>query len=369
MSQIIITADIHAGVPGKHDDVMWALRTQSAYAKKHNIDTIFVLGDLVHDRKTIDYLVLCDIYNFFRTERQEGRQWIVFPGNHDMYMRHSWDVNVLLPLESVITYVETVTTIMTDNLRWWVIPFIQLESSYMSVLEAVAAKAGPDDCLMTHIGINNALKNICFLLTEWNIVHFANTPFKRIYSGHFHCYQEVDKRIWYPGSPIPHKADEGDCHHGFLVFDTEKVEHVFVDSWQAAEELGVEPPESGVPAQYWTIALEDIASVSDDMIQNNIVRLGASHDYSEHEKSKIEAVLVERGARKVRWLNLAKDEEAPILSPRATDDKNELFTHYLASDDKETKGLNTGLLTRLHHEVSIEADDRYYLNTIDEIES
>lgn len=366
MSKSIITADIHAGVPGKHQDVMWALNTMSAYAEANSITAIQVLGDLVHDRYTIDFQTLTDLHAFFKKEKACGRTWIIFPGNHDMYMRHSWNVTSLMSFENTVTYIDTVKAVDIDDARWWVLPFIQLESAYMRVLDAVSQKASNDDYLMTHIGVNNAIKNICFLLTEWNIVHFHHTPFKRVYTGHFHCYQAIENKVWYPGSPIPLKSDEGDCDHGFLVFDHETGEHEFINTWKAATKFEVSTPDSGIPAQYWTIAVDDLDSVDQAMIDHNIVRVAVEREYAESERHTIEKRLKGRGAKQVRWLNLNVENDVTI-KPNKNEAIKGLFSRYLNSDDKGTYGLNTDLLLRLHAEVEIEADDRYFLNVTDEI--
>ena len=62
--------------------------------------------------------------------------------------------------------------------------------------------------------------NECFLLQNWNIVEFSNSKFDRIFTGHFHCHQKVGNNVWYPGSPIPFRFDEGASEHGFLIYDT-----------------------------------------------------------------------------------------------------------------------------------------------------
>lgn len=234
MSKIAITSDIHFGVPGRLNDILWACRTIREYCYAAGIDTVLVLGDLFHDRRSLDIEVLSHVSRFFeQTTDDYHQQWIVFPGNHDMFLRHSWDINSLTPLRKHLTVIEDVKVLQIDETRFWVLPFITYEKSYMRVLKAIQSKAQEGDNLLTHIGIRGATMNTCFLLQNWSIIDFEEFAFHKVYTGHFHNKQQIGENVWYPGSPIPFKFDEGDVAHGFYCLDLDTDTHKFINIWKA----------------------------------------------------------------------------------------------------------------------------------------
>ena len=222
MSKILITADVHFGLSGKLDDILWAMRTMREYAHNHKISTVCVLGDLFHDRESLNIEALSKSYQFFEEAHSKYNQnWIVFPGNHDMYLRNNWEINSLQTLERVAQVVEDIKLIKIDGRRFWIVPFVHYESVYMKILKAIEEKWKPGDVLLTHVGVNNATLNECYLLKHWSIVDFDQSKFDRVFTGHFHCHQNVgaNQNVWYPGSPIPFRFDEGMVPHGFLVYN------------------------------------------------------------------------------------------------------------------------------------------------------
>jgi len=108
MAKLLITADIHAGVPNRLNDILWSCRVMREHAKRAGIEVVLVLGDLYHDRSSLDIEVLSRLCDFFAETKEEyGQQWITFPGNHDMFLRHSWRINSLHVMRKYMTVIET----------------------------------------------------------------------------------------------------------------------------------------------------------------------------------------------------------------------------------------------------------------------
>ena len=138
MAKIPMIADVHLGVPGRLHDIVWSLNVVEAYCARENLDLIFGLGDLFNDRRALEIDALCAGYDYFSKARQQHDQrWIWLPGNHDMFLKHSWEINSLRPLSEVITIIETVKIIKVAGIRFWVLPFIHFESAYMRVLKKI----------------------------------------------------------------------------------------------------------------------------------------------------------------------------------------------------------------------------------------
>lgn len=342
MSKILITADIHFGLKGRLKDILWSMQTIREYAKNNNIDTIFVLGDLFHDRESLNIEVLASAYNFFEESLDEYcQEWIIFPGNHDMYMRNSWTVNTLKSLNRVATIIEDIKLVKIDNARFWILPFVHYESVYMKILRSIEEKAHKDDVLLTHIGVNNATLNECYLLKNWSVVDFTESKFNRVFAGHFHCHQKVGDNVWYPGSPIPFRFDEGMVPHGFIEYDivTQDVEFI--------EIMGLDLIDGKPP---------DFITITDDMSDDNIdvsgdhVRIKLLEDHSSDWLARIQSKFKQKGALSTKFVKMSDDkidlDETNSQSDLSLEDPKELFEKWISHDNP--KKLNHDLLKKLN---------------------
>lgn len=295
--RLIITADIHLGEQGRLDDCIGALCAMRTYADEHDIHHVLVLGDLFHNRININIEVGNAAVDFFReTNENYDQEWFAFPGNHDMFMKNSWRTNSLKMLGDIITLIEQPGLIKIDNNRFWIIPFIHYENVYMKVLREIEEMYQPGDVLLTHIGTANAILNVCFLHKHWSVVNFADSKFDKIFSGHFHCYQEVGDNLWYPGSIIPFNFNEGFVDHGFLIYDTNDRTHEFVNILDIDDFR---------PLQFLTITDDDIDRYD---VTNAKVRIHSDKHYTDDEFSKIRNGLLNRGAVSVSRMKLKDDE-------------------------------------------------------------
>jgi len=367
MSRIGITADIHFGVPGRTEDILWACRTMREYCTQYGIDTMLVLGDLYHNRQVIEIDINSQVCRFFEETKEEYNQnWIVFPGNHDMFLRHSWNVNSLTALRRHLTVIEDVKILQLEDRRFWILPFITHEKAYMRVLKAIVKHPEfrpNEDNLLTHIGIRGATLNTCFLLKDWSVIDFERFPFHRVYTGHFHSKQQIGENVWYPGSPIPFKFDEGDVSHGFYVYDLEADSHKFINIWKAGAKFF---PDEIPPPQFMTIP---DSSLNDELIVKDcMVRVSLSRDYTIDEKTSIKEKLFGLGARDIRWMELKQKIKK---TDKAEDDDDvyqlhhDLFGAWMEKDKKGMKDLDAGILAKCNGEVVHEGDELYTVESFD----
>lgn len=355
MSKILMVADVHLGVQNRLADSVWALRVVDEYAQRHDVTDIIGLGDLHHDRLTVGLDVLCASYDYFREAKRRGRHWIWIPGNHDMFQKHSWDINSIKPLSELVTFIDGVKVIKIDDVRFWTLPFIHLESSYMRVLGEIEKKHRDGDVLLTHIGTFGAVKNICFLLKDWSIVSFRDSPFTQVFTGHFHVPQQVGHNVTYPGSLIPFKSDEGDCRHGFIEYDLETRDYKFLDIWELGRDYF---PDERPPPNYYTVPVGSIDHVG-AIIGNNIIRLADDGSTSPHDRADIEQHLLSRGAAVVRWVNIVREEEEADVAAGNHISFDNAFDEWLKIDSDNLKGYDVDLLRQENSEVVRLADDSY----------
>jgi DNA repair exonuclease SbcCD nuclease subunit len=358
MTKIAIVADVHLGYSGRNDDILWALRTVRNYCNTNNIDTVIVLGDLFHDRQHLSIEILCGAYDFFREAKfTYGQQWIAFPGNHDMFLKHSWNINSIRPLGELLTIVDTVKILEIDDRRYWILPFVYSESAYMRILQRIEQQASKEDVLLTHVGVNNAIQNVCFLLQRWSMVTFIQSKFDRVYAGHFHLCQQVGDNLWYPGSILPFKFDEGDHDHGFFVFDQDANEHEFINILEQGPLL---EPETTPPPQYCTFSADFLNEKTEDQIRGNVVRITTARDYTPNEYQEIRDRFAAMGAKKITFINLS-DDETPSANPVELEPIKieDLFAKWFDQDLRGAKDLRRNLAIRLNREIVDEGNELY----------
>jgi DNA repair exonuclease SbcCD nuclease subunit len=341
--RLILTADLHNGIPNKLAENKWSMELLEKYAIENNIQNILILGDLFHDRVSIQIEALNMVYDLLSNSKVH---WTCFCGNHDLFLKDSWQINSLHYLSNVMEVIEGISNITIDNRKFWILPFIYQESKYMQKLQEINEQADPEDVLLTHIGVNNAIRNECFLLKQWSLVHFEETKFKKVFTGHFHCHQEIGKTI-YPGSPIAFRFDEGLVDHGFIVLDTNTLEHSFIKNDVFKSE--------NKPPDYITILDKDLPKNTAWLPGNNI-RVLLSQQYTANKLQKIKQLLHSKGALSISWQILEKTVEEHKVQYKETHfgTPEELFKSYVKVDQPK---LDLDLLLKLHTVISKEAEE------------
>jgi DNA repair exonuclease SbcCD nuclease subunit len=350
MGKIIICADIHCGVPGKLKDCIWAINIINKYALKNKIENVLVLGDLFHDRTSLGIDVINAVFDQFKIMKESGIKWMAFSGNHDLFYKNRWDCNSIHSFKDIIDLEESIGIRIIQNQRFWILPFVHYENVYMEKMLEIEKKADKNDILLTHIGVLGATLNECFLLKNWSQVTFDNTKFKRVYAGHFHCYQEIDK-VTYPGSPIPFRFDEGMSDHGFLVYDLNTNTHEFIKIFDIYTEF-----DTYKPPDYMTI-IDKVLLKNTGWLKGNNIKIALSKEYTSNEMDKIRNFAIKHGALSVGFKMEQKIieeskityQEQKLGTPRA------LFEEYLKKDDHK---LIQKTLLDLHDIIEKEAEER-----------
>jgi len=327
--KIIITADVHLGRQGRLRDCLWSVRVIREYALEYGIGVVVVAGDWFHDRINVDIGVGNAAIDFLEETKEEyGQDWVMFPGNHDMFLKNSWEANSLKFIDDrYVTMTDGISIIEIYGSRFWVLPFIHYEHVYMKALRAIEEQYQEGDVLLTHIGTHDATINMCFLCKHWSVVSFANSKFDRVFSGHFHCYQQVGDNLWYPGSPIPFNFDEGLVEHGFLVYDLETREVEFVNIKDAGTFLDESPA-----MDFITITDEDLDS---EIPENSKVRIHLSKNQTDDEYDKIKERLISNGAISVTQMKLQEDEisiDGQVVNSLNINDSFSLLSTYYDHD-------------------------------------
>ena len=331
----IITADWHFGYPGRLDDLAWAFNKVINYCVDNDIKVIKILGDITHDREHMSHDVSNTISDLLDQANNMGIQVISFVGNHDMFLRHKWCINAIKPFSRQLTYIDNISYYYMGDRKFWVVPFIEHEPSYMKVIRDVDKMASEEDVLLTHIGIASATMNACFLVQNWNMVSFENTKFSRIYAGHFHCQQKVGSKSWYPGSPLPFRFDEGLVTHGFFDYDSISNSHEFIEIF--------DEDDTDTPPDYITVSSEDIDVIINKCKNDHVkIQLQANDD-----KDIIQRRLKEAGVARVVFVK-PKEEKIEVRSHNMSK-SHDIFESWLDHDNPV--GLNRNLLLELNKQI------------------
>lgn len=347
MPKIVLTADIHLDYRGRLSDTVGALEVVSDYMTTNEIEYAIILGDLFNDRSAVTTDATNAAYNFFKSVHEKGQSWSALLGNHDMFFKYSWKIHSLRPLEDYLTVYDRQCLIKIYDKRFWVLPYIHDEEVYMKVLRLIVDKSQPGDTLLTHIGVNGAKLNECFLHKNWSFVTFEDVDM-RVYSGHFHCHQQVGKNVWYPGSLIPFRFDEGLVDHGFLVYDTDTCEHEFVKVFEHF-------PEDKRPPDFVTVLDDNVDSLEESEVRGNNIKVSLKREYTNDERVEIRERLEKMGAISISWTK-AVESEVPLTEELDGDTElslsnpNKLLKIWLKHDNPEW--VDQKLIMELNSEVT-----------------
>lgn len=326
---------------------------------------MIILGDLFHDRESTNIEVSHTVYEFLKsTKTKYDQEWYVFPGNHDMYLKYSWEITSLRQFSDVCHVLEGIHRIELFDKNFWIIPFMAIDKAYMDVVDELDKSCTNNDVMLTHIGCIGAAYNLCFLFQEQRAINFDHRAAGQVFTGHFHCYHRAGVKTHYVGSPIPFSFDEGVVPHGFIEYDCHTGKHQFVDlrPLMRADNHGVL-----LPPDMITISIDDLKKLNGDDINGNCFRIISDHHLPDELTTQYRKELLDDGARIVRFLKLkdalepvSKNRNSNVLSMGAAD----LFTRFFNRDDSKDK-YNISLMEQLNTEIVHEGDSLYTVENME----
>lgn len=334
--KVIITSDWHFGYQGRLEEQVIVIRRLIEYCVNNDIHLIVLLGDLAHDRESMAHDVSNAISILLDEMEINGITLLSLVGNHDMYYRYKWSVNAIKPFNKQLICVDNLSYFSLEGRKFWCIPFIEHENYYMKILSKVNELANEEDILLTHVGVANAVMNMCFLIQNWSVVNMDNVKFNKVYSGHFHCTQKVGDKCYYPGSLLSFRFDEGLVEHGFFVYDTDKNDHVFIKTSEITKDE--------IIRDYITIEHDHIDQIINDCSGHN-VRVLLLDD---SDKDKILEKLNLAGASRVIFVK-PKETKRNFTDIQSKIKSDDMFELWLNFDNPST--LNHDLLLKLEKEI------------------
>jgi len=205
MSKISLLSDLHFGTK---QDSNWFLKYQLDYLtnevlpllEKNQVKNMLLLGDIFHSRKILNVNTLHWVkQRFFDELKNMNINVKVLVGNHDAYLTKTNEITSLSILKEYpnIEIIETPKMFDIDGYKFSMIPWLANDEDIGQLDKFI--KQNNHDTMFGHFEFSNfeempGHKHINGL----NHKRFKN--FRAVYSGHFHCKQEIDN-VQYIGSP------------------------------------------------------------------------------------------------------------------------------------------------------------------------
>lgn len=230
-NNIWLISDIHAGV--RSNSIEWIENIENyfynfyiPYIKEHKEenDILCLLGDLMDSRQSIDIHVLNSVINII-SQLSNILPIHLIIGNHDCGRKYDTSMNsaVLLKYIPNVFIYEKPIILTNDNSKILLLPWIGNKKEEENYIQGNSV-----DYVFAHADISGfKYDNGRDINRGIDINAFKNT--KRVFSGHIHKRQELNKLI-YIGSPYHTKRSDIGNNKGFYIFNPQKNKYKFIEN-------------------------------------------------------------------------------------------------------------------------------------------
>lgn len=235
--KIAVINDTHFGA--RNDNQVFAQHFKKFYdevffptLRDQNIDTVFVVGDLIDRRKYINFVTLNHIKETFMEPcYNSGIEVHVAVGNHDCYYKNTNEVNSVRSLfenskyTNIHIYEHEPVEFEYDGTKVMLVPWIA-QNNY-----DVCVKAFQDteaQILFAHLEIQG-FEMLKGQICSHGFDKKQFSKFDAVYSGHFH-HPSTYGNITYMGAPYEMNWSDYDGKRGFHIFDTSDRSMTFIEN-------------------------------------------------------------------------------------------------------------------------------------------
>ena len=202
------------------------------YLKKHNITTVFHLGDIVDRRKFINYVTLNTFRSCFVKPCIDNNITLhVLVGNHDVPYRNSNTINAMEELfgnyfkERGLHIYASPTEVVIDGVKIALTPWFH-NDSYKSATQFI--KKTKAEILFGHLELSG-FEMYRGQRNDHGMDASVFSKFDIVATGHYH-HKSSRGNIHYLGNPYEITWNDYNDNRGFHVFDTETRELEFVQN-------------------------------------------------------------------------------------------------------------------------------------------
>ena len=232
-NNIFLLSDLHFGV--RANSLEW-LKNHESFFKNHYIpflkankkdgDILFILGDWFDNRQLLDIYVMNTSIDIV-LELADILPVYFLTGNHDIYKKYDTDVNSIIAFKYIpnVHVYEKPVIITNKTNKILVLPWVgnkDLEETYL--------RANKFDYVFAHADIGGfQYDNGREIKTAIAADFLSFKNIKRMFSGHIHKRQELDRFI-YIGSPFHTKRSDIGNKKGYYVFNSNENTYQFFNN-------------------------------------------------------------------------------------------------------------------------------------------
>lgn len=195
--------------------------------EEENISTVIHLGDAFDSRKSIDYQSLEWTKKVILEPLSKYKVHMIV-GNHDVYYKNTNNINspnLLLKNYSNIKTYSDPEIVNIDNTNILFIPWICSDNEEMTYNLVKTSKCSIG---MGHLELCGFQAYRGHTMEE-GMDSFIFESYKKVFSGHYHTRSDNGK-VFYMGNPYEMFWNDVDDQRGFVIFDTETLEHYYVNN-------------------------------------------------------------------------------------------------------------------------------------------
>ena len=243
--RIIIFSDIHFheykpfsiptehGIGSRFHWLLTAFQTIIEYAHKENIEHIFFLGDLFHQRTLLYSIVFDKVSDVINDAVKSGIKFHFILGNHDYIYNNDTSPSIVKRFSGVdIIDNAKIYNIKDYNISIACIPFRFDIENLKRDLSYVESKTKPGDLLFGHFELSGAKVVDEYVLKDSvDPKLFSDLHFNTIFSGHIHTSQTIQlgkSKIEFVGHTLHNTFNDGNTKYGFYVYDFKHKKYKFI---------------------------------------------------------------------------------------------------------------------------------------------
>lgn len=233
MAKICILGDTHFGVQNDSNfflkySIDYFNNSFFSFLRENKIKNVIHLGDVFDRRKYINMNTLSVVRNNFLTPFYNGEFTLhCILGNHDVYYKNTNRINSLNELldKNKIKIYDKPQTVEIEGYMIGFVPWMT-KDNYEECSDFI--KRNECDYLCGHFEIEGFELSRGFV-ADYGIKKKDFKNYKRVFSGHYHCKQEIEN-ILYTGTPYQLNFSDVEEPKGIHVFSPKTNELTFVEN-------------------------------------------------------------------------------------------------------------------------------------------
>jgi DNA repair exonuclease SbcCD nuclease subunit len=196
-------------------------------------DTLYIAGDLLHTRGSMDPEVFNPLFGAIKNIAEDSIIVRIIPGNHDLKGKDTTELGNAIQSLDTIEGVEVVTNqvgrafhITDDDAYVMMVPWQATKDQLRAVISEIMTAHGDVSKwdLIIHVGIDGVLLNVPD--AGLSAAEVASWGFKRVFAGDYHNHKIMeDGKVISIGATTHQQAGDIGTKAGFLLVYPDRVEY------------------------------------------------------------------------------------------------------------------------------------------------